>query len=518
MKDLLKENAIRIAIVAVFILIFIGAALSYYNRYTMSNALTVKKRSEAVLQEIDRIHDNIRFMDISARGYALIRKRHFLFWKVDNARALNNEVFTELDSLFEIQGLINPDYEKMKRVLHEYTNVFAKMVNHLEYGRDHEYLVMLEFDYGKSFYQTFTPFLDKIITFENKQSQEAQEQYEAAVARNRIVQLLLFIMGLPTLLWIFFKLVKDERERKKLLLNLETNNKQYLFDNGAESEREAKKILQTSIKNLQQASKFVGEISTGNYEVKWDGLAEQNENLNKGNLAGRLVMMRDEMKRLKEEDRKRIWTTQGLSELSEIIRNHQHNLNDLNWHALTFIVKYTASQQGGLFVLKYHHENSYYLELSACYAYERKKIIEKIVKIGEGLIGQAFLEGEPILLKKVPDQYLNITSGLGYATPDCLVIIPMKHNDKVQAVIELATFKEYLPYEIAFLEKAGSFIASAIFAAEQNEHNKHIMEKLQSQTEQLRAQEEELRQNIEELEATQENIKRTQVEVDAYAI
>jgi hypothetical protein len=403
----------------------------------------------------------------------------------------------------------------MKRALHEYTNVFSEMVNHLEHYETTDYLTMLEYDYGKSFYQAFTPFLDQITAFENSLSQEAQTQYEAAVARNRVVQLLLFIMGLPTLLWIFLKLVRDERERRGLLLNLETNNKQYLFDNGTQSEKEARLILLTSIKNLQQASKFVGEISTGNYEVKWEGLTVENSMLNINNLAGRLVMMRDEMKRIKEEDRKRIWTSQGLSELSEIIRNHQHSLNDLTWHSLTFLVKYTASQQGGLFLLRHQKEHGYYLELAACYAYERKKIVEKTVKIGEGLIGQAFLEGESILLTKVPDQYLNITSGLGYANPDCVVIIPMKHNEKVQAVIELATFKEYQPYEIAFLEKAGAFIASAVFAAEQNEHNKAMMEKFQSQTEQLRAQEEELRQNIEELEATQETMKR-EVKVNMY--
>jgi GAF domain-containing protein len=222
--------------------------------------------------------------------------------------------------------------------------------------------------------------------------------------------------------------------------------------------------------------------------------------------------MRDEMKRVKEDDRKRIWTTQGLSELSDIIRKHQRDLQELYWHALTFLVKYMKAQQGGLFVLC-EQDKSTHLELVACYAYERKKIVEKIIKIGDGLVGQAFLEGETILLKKIPDNYINITSGLGYANPDSIVILPMKQNDKVQAILELATFNEFNTHEIAFLEKAGAFVASAIFNAEQNERNKVFMQQLQTQSEQMHAQEEELRQNIEELEATQETMRRQTLQV-----
>jgi predicted ribosome quality control (RQC) complex YloA/Tae2 family protein len=152
-----------------------------------------------------------------------------------------------------------------------------------------------------------------------------------------------------------------------------------------------------------------------------------------------------------------------------------------------------------------HHKH---LELSACYAFDRKKHVEKKLNIGQGLIGQAFLDASTTLLKQIPDSYLHITSGLGHAMPRCVVIVPMKNNEKVEAIAELATFEEYLPHEVAFFEKCGEFIASAIATAQQAQRNQAMMERMQSQTEQLRNQEEELRQNIEELEATQEAMRR----------
>jgi CHASE3 domain sensor protein len=509
MREFLRKNAIHLAIGLVSLLIIIGGVFSYINRSTMHRSLTVKDQTEAVLREIDLIHDNMRFMDISSRGYALIKNEDYIFWKVESAQRLNQSIFRHLDSLFAIQGFQHPKYESMEDALNNYGTIFGKMLAHLRNDEKDEYLKLLSNDYGKAFYVAHTPLLDEIAAFEKQVATDAQTEYATATNWNSMVQVLLILLGLPTLFWIFYRIRSDDRERKELLLDLEQNNRKYLFDSGKEVDQDVKKILNNSIMNLQQASRFVGEISVGNYDVKWEELKAANEALNKENLAGKLVFMRDEMKRMKEEDRKRIWSTQGLSDISEIIRKHQSDLKALTWHVLTFMVKYIHSQQGSLFVTK--NDDNPSLELAACYAFERRKFVEKVINPGEGLIGEAFLSGQSTLLKTVPAGYISITSGLGDATPTCIVIVPMKHNDQVLAVIELASFTEYENYQIAFLEKAGEFLASAISTAAQNERNKVMMEQLSTQTEQLRAQEEELRQNIEELETTQEVMKRKAV-------
>jgi GAF domain-containing protein len=187
-------------------------------------------------------------------------------------------------------------------------------------------------------------------------------------------------------------------------------------------------------------------------------------------------------------------------------------MDGLTFNALTYLVKYTGSQQGSIFVVQDDGNGEPYLQLNACYAFEKRKFIEKRVSIGEGLIGQTYLEGTSLLLKTVPANYISITSGLGHATPSCVLIVPLKHNEEVQAMLELASFEEYKPYQVSFLEKAGEFIASAISTAQQTEKNKILMDQMQSQTEQMRAQEEELRQNLEELEATQEAMRRKGVD------
>src|SRR5690606_7718973 len=107
-----------------------------------------------------------------------------------------------------------------------------------------------------------------------------------------------------------------------------------------------------------------------------------------------------------------------------------------------------------------------YLRLASCFAFDRKKFVEKRIEIGQGLVGQTYLEGTTQVLTQIPQGYTIITSGLGDATPSCLVLVPMIYNEEVQALIELASFEKFEPHQVSFLEKAGEFVASAISTAQ----------------------------------------------------
>ncbi len=92
------------------------------------------------------------------------------------------------------------------------------------------------------------------------------------------------------------------------------------------------------------------------------------------------------------------------------------------------------------------------LKLSSSFAYHIPQNQEVIFEFGEGLSGQVALEGKIMNLKKIPDGYVSIISGLGKASPSNMLIIPFKHNGKVNGVLELASFNEFNEEDEKFLE------------------------------------------------------------------
>lgn len=227
----------------------------------------------------------------------------------------------------------------------------------------------------------------------------------------------------------------------------------------------------------------------------------------------KLVKTLEENKKAAEAEEKRNWIATGITEISNILRD---NLDDAFYQRLIAgIVRIMNTNQAGIYTVEENEEEgdgSLIIELKACYAYDRNKFLTKKIEIGQGLIGQCYLEKETIYLKEVPDSYINITSGLGEVTPTCILIVPLIHDERVEGLVEIASLNELEAHEIEFMEKLSESIASFIASNRINIKTKQLLIQSQQQAEELRAQEEEMRQNMEELHATQEEMQRKEKE------
>ncbi|MCR6640029.1 MAG: PAS domain-containing protein [Sporocytophaga sp.] len=214
-----------------------------------------------------------------------------------------------------------------------------------------------------------------------------------------------------------------------------------------------------------------------------------------------------QLKSIDDDEQQRAWHNEGLAMFANLLRIHINDAEVLYDNFLREMVKYVDANQGGLFILEEDEDESYML-MKACYAYDRKKFINKKINEGEGLAGVCWQEGETIFMTEVPDNYMYITSGVGGASPSSLVIVPVKFNDKIFGVIELASFKIILTHQIKFIEAIAESFGSTVHNMKTGAKTRSLLEQSQIMTEELRAQEEEMRQNMEELQATQEEMER----------
>ncbi|TRX48120.1 GAF domain-containing protein [Fulvivirga sp. M361] len=212
-----------------------------------------------------------------------------------------------------------------------------------------------------------------------------------------------------------------------------------------------------------------------------------------------------------EAEKQRNWATEGMARFGNLLRKNQ-NSEEMFDEMVSGITRYLEANQSALFLVNRNDEDNITIDLKSCYAYNRKKFLEKSLQPGQGLVGQAYYEKDIIYMTNVPDSYLQITSGLGESMPKSVLIVPLMVNEVVEGFFEIASFEEFESHKVEFLQNLGESIASFININRINTKTKLLLEETQQQAEEMRSQEEEMRQNMEELQATQEEMHRKETE------
>jgi PAS domain S-box-containing protein len=276
---------------------------------------------------------------------------------------------------------------------------------------------------------------------------------------------------------------------------------------------EALKAVNKLSKRIEESATFVTEMGKGNIDLDFAvGSDEDHYGISLNNLKKSLSLKREEEEKRRKEDEIRNWTSHGIAMFNDILRSDNNNLEKLSFNITRSIIQYLSANQGGLFLIEEEEEGNKYLNLVASYAYDRQKFLKKKIGIGEGLAGNCALEKKTVLLNRIPDNYIEISSGLGGSKPGCLMIVPLKKEEEVLGVLEMASFNDFKPHEVEFVEKVAESIAASLITVRLHQQTSQYLERFQQQAEEMKAQDEELRQSIEELQATHEQMERLKQE------
>lgn len=258
--------------------------------------------------------------------------------------------------------------------------------------------------------------------------------------------------------------------------------------------------IETRINSIE---KVANQISKGNYKIRLDQITQDGL----GSLAGSVNNMATSLQTSFDLLEENEWMQKGIASLNQTMVGEkpiERLANDL----LQNIVEFTESQVGALYLV----EEGNVLRLVGRYALEGDAKI--ILKNGDGVAGQCWQSGKPILIEGIiPDEVHTINYASGKSKPRNIIAVPIKKDNSILGVVELGSLHIYSPSQRGFLSDISNNLGIGVYTAQNRKRLQELLEQTQAQAEELQTQQSELEGMNAELEAQSQKLMASEEEL-----
>jgi signal transduction histidine kinase/CheY-like chemotaxis protein/HAMP domain-containing protein len=266
--------------------------------------------------------------------------------------------------------------------------------------------------------------------------------------------------------------------------------------------------------NLTTQVRAIGEVATavttGDLTRSIQVVARGEVALLKDNINQMIRNLKETTQRNTEQD----WLKTNLAQLTRMLQG-QRDIITVSRMLLSELAPLVSSQHAVLYIMQgTEGVNKMRLKLIASYGYQERKNLSKEWEVGEGIVGQSAFEKERIMMTNVPDDYIQIVSGLGQATPRNIVVLPILFEGQVKAVIELAAFERFQAIHMTFLDQLAEGLGIVFNSIETTSRTDALLQQSQSLAGELKTQQDELQKTNAELEQKARQLSDQNTEVE----
>jgi len=264
--------------------------------------------------------------------------------------------------------------------------------------------------------------------------------------------------------------------------------------------------------NLTNQVRAIAEVATAvtkgdltrSIQVEASGeVAELKDNIN---------TMIDNLRLTTDRNTEQDWLKTNLARFTGMLQG-QRDLATVGRMLLSELAPLVSAQQGVIYQME--TEDSASMVLLSAFADDGESGHLKRVKIGEGLVGQVASEKRRMLISNLPpDKTVPIRSGLFKAVPKNVIVLPVLFEDRVKAVIELASLNAFTASHLAFLEQLTASIGIVLNSIEATMQTEGLLKQSQQLAAELQAQQKELQQTNEQLAQKAQQLAEQNVEVE----
>jgi HAMP domain-containing protein/CheY-like chemotaxis protein/signal transduction histidine kinase len=263
--------------------------------------------------------------------------------------------------------------------------------------------------------------------------------------------------------------------------------------------------------NLTNQVRAIAEVATAvtkgdltrSIQVEASGeVAELKDNIN---------TMINNLRLTTERNTEQDWLKTNLARFTGMLQG-QRDLTTVGRMILSELAPLVNAQQGVIYQME-AEESAGMVQLSA-FASDGQDGHLRRLKLGEGLVGQCAAEKRRMLIADLPGNTVPIRSGLFEAVPRNVIVLPVLFEDRVKAVIELASLSAFTASHLAFLEQLTASIGIVLNSIEATMQTEGLLKQSQQLATELQTQQRELQQTNEQLAQKAQQLAEQNVEVE----
>jgi CheY-like chemotaxis protein/signal transduction histidine kinase/HAMP domain-containing protein len=263
--------------------------------------------------------------------------------------------------------------------------------------------------------------------------------------------------------------------------------------------------------NLTNQVRAIAEVATAvtkgdltrSIQVEASGeVAELKDNIN---------TMIDNLRLTTDRNTEQDWLKTNLARFTGMLQG-QRDLATVGRMLLSELVPLVNAQQGVIYQME--TEETAGMVLLSAFADDGENGHLRRLKIGEGLVGQVAAEKRRMLISSLPENTVSIRSGLFQSVPRNVIVLPVLFEDRVKAVIELASLATFTASHLAFLEQLTASIGIVLNSIEATMQTEGLLKQSQQLAAELQTQQKELQQTNEQLAQKAQQLAEQNVEVE----
>ncbi len=464
---------------ASLLILIVTSVASFVSISNLLESAGLVSRTNQVIVDMDAIHVSLLNAETGQRGYLLTGEEEFLtpyhnsqqkaFDAHARVKSLTTDNKLQQDDLAKLGKLIEDRFKYLEISIHAKKNGEPIQPANLKTGQDimtkvRETIRVME-EREKEYLVTRTETMNRFASFT-----------PPLIIAAAMIALLITVL-------FYARVRKDFEERLQLQKALENKDQEITNRIGI-------------IRGIAD------KIAQGNYSIRVDD--KQSDAL--GSVGGSLNKMAESLHYSFGLLSDKEWLQTGLAQLNDTMIGEKE-IEALSRDIIETIATYTNSNAGALYFLEGGE-----LHAVAGFSYLPGPT-RKVIKPGEGLLGQAVITRKLVELKNLPAENITISYALGEVKPNHVIAIPVLDGYTVKGAVELASVASFTHREIDFLAAATPNVGVAISTAQNRRKLQELLEETQAQSEELRTQHTELENLNSELEVQSEKLQASEEEL-----